>query len=152
MNFESWESPFEDGTAWIIDISWGTSKWVLAKSDGSKVEIDGNSKHDNIDLIVRVFHEETEALYEVAYETVNAYRLLDEHGLLYLWSSEQPKKNTFKIKGHPWHEESPLSFAMGNDQEWSHILVTNDECLEVICRESPRISKVKNVQFSGNAT
>ena len=101
-----------------------------------------------MDLIVRLVQEEAEALYEVSYETVNASRLLDEHGLLYLWASDRPKKNTIRIKGHPWHEESTLSFAMGNNEEWSHILVTNDECLEVICRESPRITKVKNVQFS----
>tara|TARA_A200000159_G_scaffold160554_1_gene180890 strand:- start:43 stop:537 length:495 start_codon:yes stop_codon:yes gene_type:complete len=152
MEFETWESPFEEGTAWIIDVSWSIDKWSLTKSSGAKVEILGNPKHKDIDLIARVFHEETEALYELAFETVNAYRLLDEHGLLYLWSSERPKKNTFKLKGHPWHKESPLSFAMGNNQEWSHMLVTNDECLEVICSESPKITKVENVRFSGNAT
>ncbi|MEL4387701.1 hypothetical protein [Shewanella xiamenensis] len=80
------------------------------------------------------------------------HRLLDEHGLLYLWESERPKKNTFRLKGEPLHEENPLSFAMDNNQEWSHILVTSDKYLEVICRESPRILKIKNTQFSGNAT
>ncbi|MEL4387700.1 hypothetical protein [Shewanella xiamenensis] len=72
MNFEFLESPFENGTAWIIDISWETSKRGITKSDGSKVEIARNNKHENIDLIVRVFHEGTEALYEVSYEKVNA--------------------------------------------------------------------------------
>ena len=151
MEFETWVSPFEEGTVWIVDVSWGTDKWSLTKSSGSKVEILSNPKHKGFDLIVRVFHEETEALYELAFETVNAHRLLDEHGLLYLWSSERPNKNTFKLKGHAWHEESPLSFAMGNCQEWSHMLVTNDECLEVICRESPTVTKLENVRFSSNA-
>ena len=82
MEFETWESPFEEGTAWIIDVSWSIDKWSLTKSAGAKVEILGNPKHKDIDLIARVFHEETEALYELAFETVNAYRLLDEHGLL----------------------------------------------------------------------
>jgi len=148
MEFENWDSPFEDGTAWIIDVSWGTKTWALTKSDGSKIEIPGQPKHEGVDLIARVFHEETEALYEVSFEIVNAFRCLDEHGLLYLWSSERPKKNTFKLKGHPWHEESPISFAMGNSQEWSHLLVTNDECLEVICCESPKIVKVEDGFFS----
>ena len=54
--------------------------------------------------------------------------------------------NTFKIKGHGWHKESPLSFFMGNDNEWSYLLVTGDECLEVICRGEPKIRVVEKIE------
>ena len=31
---------------------------------------------------------------------------------------------------------------MGNDGEWSHLIVTSDECLEVVCRESPIVKVI----------
>ncbi len=152
MEFGTWSTLFEAGKVWLVDLSWGTKEWTLEKSDGKTYKIMGNESHKNNDLIARVFHEDTESLYEISYEQVNGYRCLDEHGLTEIWSSNHPTKNTFKVKNHGWHKESPLTFFMGNPDEWSHLLITDDECLEVICQSTPQIKLIKKISSDGNAT
>ncbi|MCO7204943.1 MULTISPECIES: hypothetical protein [Pseudoalteromonas] len=142
MEFQSWPTPFENGSLWLVDLSWGTKEWTLEKSNGVKYLIKGDAKHEYHELVARVFHEESQTIYELLFESVNGFRCLDEHGLTEVWSEQRPKFNTFKIRGHGWHKESPLTFFMGNDGEWSHLIVTSDECLEVVCRESPTVKVI----------
>ena len=142
MEFKSWPTPFENGSLWLVDLSWGTKEWTLEKSNGVKYLIKGDAKHENHELVARVFHEESQTIYELLFESVNGFRCLDEHGLTEVWSEKRPKFNTFKIRGHGWHKESPLTFFIGNDGEWSHLIVTSDECLEVVCRESPIVKVI----------
>ena len=142
MEFQSWPTPFENGSLWLVDLSWGTKEWTLEKSNGVKYLIKGDEKHENHELVARVFHEESQTIYELLFESVNGFRCLDEHGLTEVWSEQRPKFNTFKIRGHGWHKESPLTFFIGNDDEWSHLIVTSDECLEVVCLESPIVKVI----------
>ena len=142
MEFQSWPTPFENGSLWLVDLSWGTKEWTLEKSNGVKYLIKGDAKHEYHELVARVFHEESQTIYELLFESVNGFRCLDEHGLTEVWSEQRPKFNTFKIRGHGWHKESPLTFFIGNDGEWSHLVVTSDECLEVVCRESPIVKVI----------
>ena len=142
MEFQSWPTPFENGSLWLVDLSWGTKEWTLEKSNGVKFLIKGDAKHEYHELVARVFHEESQTIYELLFESVNGFRCLDEHGLTEVWSEQRPKFNTFKIRGHGWHKESPLTFFIGNDGEWSHLIVTSDECLEVVCRESPIVKVI----------
>ena len=142
MEFQSWPTPFENGSLWLVDLSWGTKEWTLEKSNGVKYLIKGDAKHEYHELVARVFHEESQTIYQLLFESVNGFRCLDEHGLTEVWSEQRPKFNTFKIRGHGWHKESPLTFFIGNDGEWSHLIVTSDECLEVVCRESPIVKVI----------
>ncbi len=142
MEFQSWPTPFENGSLWLVDLSWGTKEWTLEKSNGVKYLIKGDAKHEYHELVARVFHEESQTIYELLFESVNGFRCLDEHGLTEVWSEKRPKFNTFKIRGHGWHKESPLTFFIGNDGEWSHLIVTSDECLEVVCRENPIVKVI----------
>jgi len=142
MEFESWSTPFESGSVWLVDLSWGTKEWTLKKPDGVKFAIKGEAKHKNYELIARVFHEDSQTIFELLFESVNGFRCLDEHGLTEVWNNNRPNFNTFKLKGHGWHKESPLTFFMGNDGEWSHLIVTADECLEVVCSESPIVKEL----------
>ena len=152
MEFGNWFTPFESGEVWLIDLSWGTKEWTLEKAEGIKYTIPGSDKHKSNELILRVFHEDSETIYEISYESVNGYRCLDEHGLTEIWNGNPPKSNTFKIKGHGWSQESPLTFFMGNSDEWSHLIVTKDECLEVICQNTPTIKTVGKVAPVKTAT
>ena len=72
MQFETWSTLFEQGTIFLVDLSWGTKTWTLEKADGTKYEIKGNDKLENVDLIARVFHLESEMLYEISFGIVNA--------------------------------------------------------------------------------
>jgi hypothetical protein len=153
MEFERWVTPFEKGEIWLVDLSWGVKDWTLEKEGGLKYSISGENKHEHNDLIARVFHVDSEMLYEVAYKVVSGFRCLDEHGLTEIWNSDDyPALNTIKLKEHGWHKESPLTFFMGNDGEWSHLLITKDECVEVICKSPPHVKEVRKVLPSTSNT
>ncbi|KZZ46369.1 hypothetical protein A3759_06645 [Thalassolituus sp. HI0120] len=142
MEFDSWSTPFEEGNLWLIDLSWGTKEWTLEKPNKVKYIVRGDAKHEHHELVARVFHEESKMVFELLFESVCGFRCLDEHGLTEVWSRDRPRSNTVKIKGHGWHNESPMTFFMGNEGEWSHLLITADECLEVICSASPIVNDV----------
>ncbi|MEG3346732.1 hypothetical protein, partial [Pseudoalteromonas sp. P80D2] len=82
----SWPTPFENGSLWLVDLSWGTKEWTLEKSNGVKYLIKGDAKHEYHELVARVFHEESQTIYELLFESVNGFRCLDEHGLTEVWS------------------------------------------------------------------
>jgi len=75
--------------------------------------------------------------------------MLDEHGLLELWEKRDEQKiklkSTFKVRNHLWAKESPLTLFHGNSDEWSHIVSTDNECLEVVCEKSPSIAKIVQI-------
>ena len=147
MKFENWETPIQAGSVSIVDISYGTKDWFLELANGVRYSIAGSDRHEERDLLVRVFHEETESLYEVCYECVCAFRCLDEHELLEVWGDPgRPPSNTFKLKEHLWHKESPISFLSGNTGEFSHMIATDWECLEVICKDTPTFKFLEKVQ------
>ena len=146
MEFEGWQTPFTGGKVFLVDLSWGRENWELTTSDGKKYQVAGDSKHRNNDLIARIFHKESESLFEVHYDWVSGFRCLDEHGLDELWGSRSKGLGcTFRVKGHGWHRESPLTFFMGNKGEWSHMIVTQDDCLEVVCADTPMIRLIGRV-------
>lgn len=62
MQFDTLSTPFERGTIFHVDLSWGAKTWTLKKADGTKYEIKGNDKLENVDLVARVFHMESEML------------------------------------------------------------------------------------------
>ena len=96
------------------------------------------------ELIVRLFHKEGNAIYSLFFHDVGAFRLLDENGLDEVWreSSNQggrPAQSTFKVRNHLWQKESPLSFSHYAKDDWSFLIATDWECLEIVCSESPDI-------------
>ena len=72
MKFENWETPIQAGSVFIVDFSYGTKDWFLELANGVRYSVAGSDRHDERDLLVRIFHEETESLYEVCYECVCA--------------------------------------------------------------------------------
>ena len=78
---------------------------------------------------------------------VVAFRVLDENGLPDLWDASavhpRPARTTFRARGHGWARESPLVFAApgGVDRD-SHVVATDDLCLEVVCTEEPVVTVV----------
>jgi hypothetical protein len=74
---------------------------------------------------------------------VIAFRVLDEHGLDEFWEKTtelggRPGRTTFRVRNHLWTKESPLSF-LGTDG-WSFVLVTNSDCIEVVCKAPPVVN------------
>jgi len=139
MEIGVWLTPFGDGDLHIINTKWGSSDWSIEYADGKRYELKNEFQTGNSDLIVTVFHIDTESVFEIIFDDVGAYRLLDEHGLTELWESGKVKSNCFKVKEHGWSQESPLSFFMHSKDGWSYLISTEDECVEVVSTSEPQI-------------
>ena len=92
-------------------------------------------------LVVRVFSEKLEAVYQIHFFDVGAFRVLDEHGLQEMMEplGKTDTFPTFRVRHHGWTEESPLSFHMGTEKGWSYVVMTGWDCVEVLTQSEPRI-------------
>ena len=145
MEVKEWDTPFKEGTIFIVDLSWSGKNFSVEYHEGPAYELSGSKKHSDYALIVSIFHLETEAVYDVMFKVVSGFRLLDEGGLLELWTPEKRFPNCALIKGHLWSKESPITFLSGYEDEWSHFIATEDECVEVVAHEHPQIKFVEKV-------
>lgn len=79
------------------------------------------------------------------FDQVNTFRVLDEKGLLDLWTAwsatSRTAKTTFRVSGHLWQKESPLIWIEDGGEEpvFSYMVATGWDCLEVISLNPPRI-------------
>ena len=152
MEVKEWDTPFNEGTIFIVDLSWNGKNFSVEYPKGPAYELRGSKRHSDYALIVSVFHLETEAVYDVMFKVVSGFRLLDEGGLLELWTPGKKSPNCALIKGHLWSKESPITFISGYEEEWSHLISTEDECVEVVADEHPEIKFVEKVSKRESAT
>ena len=112
---------------------------------GSKESFESPPTRDqDVDLVIRVFWREGQAIYAVKFARIAAFRALDEGGLLELWEETHaqggcPTSATFKVRNHKWSKESPLAFAMSPEGLWSYVIATGNDCVEVVAFEPPEI-------------
>jgi len=149
LQFEEWETPFWGGDLQIIDLHWGDGSFSCRTKEGKEFKLEENPLFKNVELQAHILDLSDGCLYRINYSQVNGFRLLDEHGLLELWEERDKQKvklkSTFKVKNHMWSKESPLTFFHGNSDEWSHVVSTDNECLEVVCENTPSIVKIGQV-------
>ncbi|ABV38301.1 hypothetical protein Ssed_3697 [Shewanella sediminis HAW-EB3] len=138
MIFDTWDTPFNEGELFLVNATWGGDEWSVSYPDGKTYRLPMPTGSKEI-LTLTLFHLETEAIYELRFQSASAFRVLDEGGLLDIWSEKQTNHNCFKVKGHGWSEGSPVSFAMGSDDGFSYCISTDDDCVEVVCDQPPEI-------------
>lgn len=89
---------------------------------------------------------EKEAVIRIASNDVIAFRVLDENGLVDLWSASRTKQRsgraTFRATGHKWTDESFLVFDSGERPRFSYFVATSDLCLELVCLNEPVVEVV----------
>ncbi len=149
IQFEEWKTPFSEGDLHIIDLHWGNGSFWCRKKEGKEFRLEGNPLFKNVELQAHVLNLNDGCLYKMSYSQVNGFRMLDEHGLLEIWGARDKQgielKQTFKVKNHLWSRESPLTFFHGHPDEWSHVVSTDNACLEVVCGETPSIAKIDKI-------
>jgi len=139
MMFDTWDTPFNLGELFLVNAMWGGDEWSVSYPGGKTYRLPIATGSKEI-LTLTVFHLETEGLYELRFPSASAFRVLDEGGLLDIWAEKETVHNCFKVKGHGWSEESPVSFAMGSDDGFSYFITTGDDCVEVVCDRPPEIT------------
>ena len=97
-------------------------------------------------ILTAVFSsKEKQANVEFTFDQVDAFRVLDENGLLELWAVSRertrPAQTTFRVRGHMWQKESPLAWIHGAEEPYySYMVATGWDCLEVISINPPHIN------------
>ena len=128
LEFSRWETPFENAKLWVREVFYEERtlnvRVAVHWADGVLLS--------------------PEPTYRLRFQEVDAFRVLDEGGLLELWeqTSEtgRPGDSTFRVRNHLWTRESFLSFHHGTDDGWSFVIATDGECVEVLARNPPNIT------------
>jgi len=81
MEIDVWTTPFGEGDLFIINTKWGASERSIEYASGKRYEFKNEFQSGSADLIVTVFHTNSESVFEITFDNVGGYRLLDEHGL-----------------------------------------------------------------------
>lgn len=120
--FEAWDTPFKDNAIEIFHVEYDISGCLTIQ----------------VDLLDHPDHQ-----YQIAFSYVSAFRVLDEGGLLELWNKTtefggRPARTSFRVRGHLWTKESPLSFLQSAG--WSYFICSHLNCVEIVTTESPTIT------------
>jgi len=119
------------------------NEWGLGIKNEKYYEVE-NTHFKNppfTELVVRVFSEKLEAVYQIQFYDVGAFRILDEHGIQEIIEAcgKTTTYPTLRVRQHGWSKESPLSFHMGTEEGWSYVIMTGWDCVEVLSQTEPRI-------------
>ncbi|WOE76297.1 hypothetical protein [Alterisphingorhabdus coralli] len=146
--FKPWQTAFSDDELAILQVSSGQDfiQTTNRMPDDSFVRYThGLLDHSIPELRIKAFSYCKGQVFDIDFDQVSAYRVLDEHGLVDIWEAgERPNSALFRVGGHPWTKESVLSFVMeGVDTSW--MIATAFLCVEVVADCSPIISNVVDV-------
>ena len=134
IELERFDSILSDSNIEIVDLRWG-----------------GGLEKDELkdcSLYIEVFSHKHKAIYSIKFSYEYGFRVVDEGALLKFWDCKDydfAKIGSFaKIKNSPWKEESTIPFVYSNDK--SFLIITHNECIEVITDDDPKIEFVKEVK------
>lgn len=140
LEFSQWETPFTNSEIEILEVvhspvrPWPANDVPYYRAK-SLLQF-----HDDNDLVARIYSYDMNKIYRVSFETVSAFRLLDEGGLLELWGSAGWRGDrTSRVRNHAWTKESRGSFISGTNDGWSFLIASQNECLEILSEEAPQI-------------
>ncbi|WP_298397338.1 hypothetical protein [Sphingobium sp.] len=95
-------------------------------------------------LQARFLSRQKQAIVNVTARNVRAFRVLDEGGLVDIWTAARQEggisHSTFRVRGHGWQTESELEWLMEDAPGgYSYLIATPWQCLELVCRNPPEI-------------
>lgn len=143
FEFSQWQTPFENSKIAVLEVAYHSDislpdqyqsghqyRSLLRSSQEAKLEI-------------RLYAYDENRIFRVSFDTVSAFRVLDEHGLIQLWEKTaelggRPGQTTFKARNHLWSEESLISF-LGAQDGWSFVIASDGDCIEIVARAPPKI-------------
>ena len=147
IEFSEWNTPFRKGDLHIVSVEYGTGPYSITYHEPKRTySLNEDHPEDSPAVVAKILDTKSETLYRLSFQTVTGFRVLDEHGLTEIWGMEtyDPKElgGTFMVRGHSWHKESPITFVFGIEGEWSYMVATNDECLEIVSASPPIIKSL----------
>lgn len=160
IEFAEWITPFQNDDIQILEVQFlnGGFEYLDHKRNiGFKSE--PTREIDGTDLLVRIRAlprgedlsvSSVASIYSLKFESIGGFRVMDEGGFPDFWNATvrqggRPALSTFKVRNHLWSWESAVPFAMQTSDGWSYVIATNDDCVEVLCKDKPAIRFEKTV-------
>jgi hypothetical protein len=144
IEFAAWSTIVENDELHLVGLRYGGgSSKMDFPNDGFSIELPGPEMCRTGSLEATFLSREKRAAVVFHFESVGAFRVLDEHGLLDMWGASarlpRPASTTFRVRGHKWQEESALSWEIF-DCEFSFMIATDWDCLEVVSASEPTVA------------
>ncbi|WP_114520478.1 hypothetical protein [Altererythrobacter sp. ZODW24] len=143
IEFAPWPTEVENDELIFVGVKYGGYAKTEFVQEGLSLELELDYGDESDGLEVTFISREKKAGVCFSFDNVSAFRVLDEHGLVELWSASsstpRPAQTTFKVKGHKWQDESELSWVMSSC-EYSFMVATGSNCLEVIANCEPTVT------------
>ena len=141
--FEPWFTDYADDDLHVLQVSY-----LNGGLDATKLLEDGRYGHFEVqpdrpavaELTIKLFSYSKSEVFEILFPDTIAHRILDEHSLAELWPLARPNHAMFRVGGHGWTVESPVSFALGDEKSW--MIVTDWDCVEVVATTAPIVRKI----------
>lgn len=143
VEFAPWRTEVEGDELTFVSVCHGGSALVTYPQEGFGLRVDTDSD-ETFALEARFLSKEKRALVTFGFAYVSAFRVLDEHGLGELWEAARKDRtgtlSTFRVRGHKWQYESELSWlTLGDEHDYSFLVSTGFQCLEVVAPKEPLI-------------
>lgn len=147
VEFSPWSTEVENDQLFLGRLSFEEgAPLVTLPEEGLALSLPSGRTQDHA-LEATFVSSDKKAVIRFGFNGVIAFRVLDENGLLELWSASaatpRPAQSTFRARGHKWMDESFLVFLdRGEKARFSYFVATNDLCLEVVCRDEPEVTEI----------
>lgn len=119
-------------------------KWITPFENAGIELLEVNYSSVNSKLVIQLHVKDDGAVFLIEFENVDAFRVIDEGGLLNVWETTKtrggrPAQTTFKVRNSLWTQESPVSFLTSDG--WSFIVATDWDCAEIVTNSEPKITQ-----------
>ncbi|MCI5046885.1 MAG: hypothetical protein MRY59_05245 [Aquisalinus sp.] len=147
MKFQisDWNTPFENDEVHILEIIYSHSEAEFQHKDFGVYSFKSSVAQD-YSFVVRLLVPKSGEVYSINFSYVRGYRMMDEVGFAYLarhTAKREQSVATARVRQHPWTEESPGLFDTAIKDGWSYLILSGDECVEIVSPIEPVIQKEK---------
>ena len=146
VQFAPWDTPVANDDLTLVSLKYGLSPSRVEYRDFAPAMTDEEPRPHELEAVF--LSREKLAAVVFGFNDVWAFRVLDEAGLVELWSASaqipRPSNSTFMVRGHAWQKESELLWFHGESQ-YSFMVATDFHCLEVVTSTQPSI-EFRNAQ------
>jgi hypothetical protein len=142
FEFGEWATPFSGSDVLVIEVGYAPNS--LLPDAAQQVRPLSLFKEGGPDaLTIRLCDAHCDIVYRVCFESVAAFRVMDEIGLMQLWDKTRelggrPARASFRVRNHLWCKESPMAFF--GTQGWAFVIATVNDCIEIVSAYTPQIT------------
>ncbi|MBP1859724.1 hypothetical protein [Rhizobium herbae] len=141
FEFGEWVTPFSGSDVLVVEVGYAPDR-LLPDAARQVRPLSLFKDGGQYALTIRLCDAYCDIVYRVCFESVAAFRVMDEIGLMQLWHKtrelgSRPARTSFRVRNHLWCEESPMAFFQTDG--WVYVIATANDCVEIVSSSIPDI-------------